>query len=478
MTQRLADFVSGTRYEDLPANVVHEAKRLLIDTIGCAIAALETESGKIAVNFAALQGGPPQATALGLEERISATAAAYVNARLANVLDIDDTFPTAAHFGNSTVFGALALAEHFDRDGKDLITAIAVGFEVGARIGSWMGPPFKVENGKVVYWNELGGPAASVVWAAVGASASISKLTPSQTNHAFGYAGACSPQPTVRKWAESPIQSMYKYADAGWCAQLGVSSALLVSLGSTAFTDILDGPNAFWKTYGSPSHDDEVLLKGLGSDWQILNTTYKPWPCCRWIHYPLTVFTRLLNKHSLKADEVEHVTVRANPFATTRIFAEQSPTEPITAEFSFPHAFAAAAYKRPPGPQWYDECFMNAPYVQAFRKKISLQGEPTASNLADFMEGGQWRGMPGGVDIKARDTVFSGTSSYAYGDPWTPETLFTDDALLEKFYGLVGSSDVSQKTVEALLGLDQKHADLKGVVELISRLGGGIIPAK
>ncbi len=320
LTQRLADFTVKTRFDDLPLPVVTESKRLLLDTLGCALGAVGTDSGRIALEYASMLGGNPDATVLGKTHRSSVTAAAYVNARLANVLDADDTFPTSTHFGNATVFSALALAEAYRRSGRELLTAIAVGFDVGARIGSWMGAPMQIENGKVIGWNELGGPAATITWAAIGASTSIAGLDAKQANHAFGIGGSNSPQPTLRKWAESVEQPMYKYADAGWCAEIGVSAAMLARLGSTGFKDILDGQNAFWKFYGSPSHDDEALMAGLGTDWQILNTTYKPWPCCRWIHHPLTAFTQLWAQHQLRPEEIERVVVRANPFALTSIF--------------------------------------------------------------------------------------------------------------------------------------------------------------
>lgn len=441
LTQRLADFAAHTRFEDLPATVVTETKRLLLDTIGCALGAVRTESGRIALDYVHLLGGKPHATVLGTTQRSSATAAAYANARLANVLDADDTFPTSTHFGNATVFSALALAELDGRSGRDLLTAIAVGFDIGARIGSWMGAPMQIENGKVIGWNELGGPAATITWAAIGASVNVAGLDAKQANHAFGIGGSNSPQPTLRKWAESVEQPMYKYADAGWCAEIGVSSALLGRLGSTGFKDILDGPNAFWKLYGSPSHDDEALLAGLGSDWQILNTTYKPWPCCRWIHHPLTAFTRLLAQHELRPEEIERVVVRANPFALTPIFLEQQPRDPLSAEFSHAHALAAAAWQIPAGPLWYEPQTMLDERIVAFRSRVSVTAEPSSSNIAEWMTGGQWRGVPGGVDIYARGQVFSCTADHASGDPWSASTLFSNEQIGRKFNVMVGLSE-------------------------------------
>ena len=87
LTQTLADFTVETRFDDLPRAVVHETKRLLLDTIGCALGAVDTPSGRIALEYVSTLGGAPRASVVGAEQRSSATAAAYANARLANVLD-------------------------------------------------------------------------------------------------------------------------------------------------------------------------------------------------------------------------------------------------------------------------------------------------------------------------------------------------------------------------------------------------------
>jgi 2-methylcitrate dehydratase PrpD len=477
LTQALAGFAANTTFEDLPAPVVRECKRLLLDTVGCAFGALGTESGQIALNYIDRLGGHPAATVIGRPVKSSAANAAYANARLANVLDADDTFPTSAHFGNATIFGALALAEDLDRTGRDLITAIAAGFDVGARVGSWMGAPFRIEDGRVVGWNELGGPPASVTWAAIGATASISQLSPEQAVHAFGIGGANCPLPTIRNWAASDTQPMYKYADAGWCAGVGVNAAMLARLGSTGFLGILDGEGGFWKLYGSPTHDDEVLLAGLGSDWQILNTTYKPWPCCRWIHHPLTAFTRLMEDHALQAADIDRVVVRANPFALTPIFCEQQPRDALTAEFSHPHALAAAAHRVPPGPEWYSQAVLSSEEIRAFRAKVFVEPEPRSANIAEWMGGGQWRGVPGGVDVEAGGARYEATADYALGDPWSGETLMSDEQLIEKFKTMVrehgGSSPVDDEALDAavalLLNIDSSQS-VRGDMDAFARL--------
>ncbi len=472
LTQTLADFAARTAFEDLPDAVVRECRRLVLDTVGCALGGLRTESGQIALRYVDRLGGRAAATVLGRAQRNSAANAGYANARLANVLDADDTFPTSAHFGNATVFSALALAEDGDRTGRDLITAIAVGFDIGARVGSWMGAPFQIRDGRVVGWNELGGPPASVTWAALGACASAAGLSPEQAHHAFGIGGANCPQPSIRKWAGSDRQPMYKYADAGWCADVGINAAMLASLGSTGFTGILDGEDGFWKLYGSPTHDDEVLLAGLGADWQILNTTYKPWPCCRWIHHPLTAFTRLMAEHGLAAQDIDRVVVRANPFALTSIFCEQQPADALSAEFSHPHALAVTAHGVAPGPEWYAPSVLSSAEIRRFRAKVFVEPEPRSANIAEWMGGGQWRGVPGGVDLEVGGERYSATADYALGDPWSAETLMSDAQLVTKFKAMAAEADTDDDRLDRAVALLQDIDAAASTRSAMDELGG------
>jgi 2-methylcitrate dehydratase PrpD len=463
LTKKLAQFAAETKYEQLPADVVRESKRLLLDTIGCAIGGVHTDSGGIALRHVRALGGNPISTIAGTGERTSPVNAAYANARLANVLDADDTFPTGSHFGSTTVFAALALAEQLGRSGRDLITAVAVGFDVGARIGSSLGLSITVEGGKVTGYAKLSGTSATMTWAGVGSAASIARMGTERTTQAFGIAGANTPLPAHAKWSASVSLPMHKYSDAGWCAQTGLSAVLLAELGSTGYADILDGDPAFWRFFGAAKVDNDALSEGLAERWHILNTTYKPWPSCRWTQYPLTAFFKLKQELGLKPDEIDRIVVKANPFAQSARFTQQQPDNQISAEFSHAHALAMGAFDVPPGPLWYAEEALRAPKYQAFRSRVTVELEPRAANLAQWMEGGQFRRIPGGVEVHARGKVHTVSVDMAAGDPWSDETLFTDEALRQKFIGMVCGTEPASS---------ERRARAERVIAAVDRLEG------
>ncbi|HSV84571.1 MAG TPA: MmgE/PrpD family protein [Ramlibacter sp.] len=455
LTRQLATFAAETSFEQLPPEVVRESKRLILDTIGCAIGGVPTDSGAIALRHVQAMGGQPTATVVG-GGRSSPVNAAYANARLANVLDADDTFPTGSHFGSTTVFGALALCEQMGRSGRDFITAVAVGFDVGARIGCSLGPPINVQDGKVVGYAPLYGTSATMTWAAVGAAASAARMGAERTTHAFGIAGANTPLPAHAKWSASVSLPMHKYSDAGWCAQTGVNAVLLAELGSTGYADILDGDLAFFRFFGAQKVDNAALSEGLAQRWHLLNTTYKPWPSCRWTHHPLTAFLRLQREHGFRAEDIERIVVKANPFALSARFKQQQPDNQISAEFSHAHVLAMAAHGVPAGPLWYSESALHDPKYRHFRERVTVELEPRAANLAEWMVDGQFRRIPGGVEVHVGGRVFAGTADMAGGDPWSEETLFTDAALREKFVGMVGGGrhEAARRVIEAVERLE------------------------
>jgi 2-methylcitrate dehydratase PrpD len=118
-----------------------------------AVGAINAPSARVALQCARFQGGALTATVLGFDTPGSAIMAAYVNGRLANILDADDTFPTATHFGNTTVFAALALAEQLGRSGRS-DQGECGGIRCRGRIGSWSGVPIQCKVGKVVGFNK------------------------------------------------------------------------------------------------------------------------------------------------------------------------------------------------------------------------------------------------------------------------------------------------------------------------------------
>ena len=125
----LVNFIVGTEYADLPSNVIHEAKRSLLDALGCAIAGIATDKGKIAVSVARRLSGPQESSILGVGDRVSCVNAAMANGELINGLDFD----AISHIHPFAIPPALAVAETVKASGKDLILSTVLAQEIAKR---------------------------------------------------------------------------------------------------------------------------------------------------------------------------------------------------------------------------------------------------------------------------------------------------------------------------------------------------------
>ena len=151
--------------------------------------------------------------------------------------------------------------------------------------------------------------------------------------------------------------------------------------------------------------------------------------------------------------------VRANPMAQSERFRAIHPAREIDAEFSHAHTLAMGALGVPAGPGWYAPGTLTDPAVAAFRERVSVELEPSSANLGEWIEDGQFRRIPGGVDVHARGTVLRRTVELAWGDPWSAETTFSDEALREKFERMVagagpGSPEASRHAARIVEGVD------------------------
>lgn len=130
----IANFIFTTRLRDLPPEVVHQAKRCLLDILGAAFGGLEIKAGQIAIRFSQTLGGPEEATVCGANTKKSYFAAALTNGILASALDVDDGHREAlGHPGAVVIPAVLAVAERERTSGKELLEAIVVGYEIGIR---------------------------------------------------------------------------------------------------------------------------------------------------------------------------------------------------------------------------------------------------------------------------------------------------------------------------------------------------------
>lgn len=439
VTGTLAAFAAEYPAASLPVEILNAGRRLTVDTLGVALGAVVLPQAQQVLDEVSSWGGAPEATLLGTKTHTSTVQAAYANSYLANLLDADETLLNYAHIANAIVPSALAVAERVGASGKDLLSAVAVGYEVAARIGA------SYRSWSLVNDQPEWSPVAGYSWVIFGVTAAAGRLlhlTKDQMASAFGIAGYSATAPSIGKWVDSDERLPHtKYVFLGPLAHSGVASALLAGRGFLGDDDVLDGDRGFWRMAGSDACDWEAMTRQLGTDWLVDQVSFKLYPSCRFMHGALDLFRGVMLDENLQPDEIEHVEVRLPQAATRSYFLNRSPAHVVEGSFSVSHAVACLAHGLPLGPEWHTDAALDRPDLRAFRQRVDVTVDPQAGPavLKQLVAEGKsyYRQCPTSITVHARGRQLSRRAENASGDPWDSTTLLDDAALEEKFVSYV-----------------------------------------
>jgi 2-methylcitrate dehydratase PrpD len=415
--QKLAEFAAGTAPGDLPARVVHEAKRVLLDSVGCAVGGLDTDKGRAAVAVARRLSGPGESSILGTALKVSAAAAAFANGETMNALDFDAILRPAVHVTPWVLTPALALGEGRSGSGAQLLLSIVLGHELGNRMARAL--PVR---------EDVSGYSFNAFGAAAGA-AGILGLGPRGLAEAMAIAGYNAPMPSYTQWERSGTSALIKYGSPGWVAMGGVVAALLAQEGYSGDLSVLDSEDGFWKYSGAREWRPEALLDGLGRDWQILGVRYKRYPCCGITHSALDAFTELLDEQQLAAEELDGVTVWMDPRAALPLWRDRQISDEVKAQFSVPYDFAVAAHRLALNWDWLRPETRQDPRIHRFMSKVSVHAHPRFDEAAREDPACQLAR----VEIRARGTTYVRETRYASGRASPERPAPPDRQLEEKF---------------------------------------------
>ncbi len=431
-TQRLACELADLRIAEIPFSVRHEARRLIVDTLGCAVAGRSTPIGEVATGMGRWYGTARQATVVGHCEQGTLLAAAYVNGRCANAMDFDETYPVGVHFGLGAVVAAIAVGEYRRISEDDLLAAVVAGYELGGRVAAMSGPMLRPGGDGEAGYPDVWGSAQSVVMAAVGAACRAFGLGPAATAQAYGIAAMHVPIPSGNRWSSAHTLPNCKYCDAGWATQVGVFAALAAQEGAESYPDFLDSDKGFAGMCGIDRPHMQHLARPVGEIWYLADITYKLWPSCRWTHYPLTALERLRDRLPDDPGRIDDVLVLTNPLAAGERFTKTTPETWVERGYSLPHVFAASLLGLPPS-EWLTDATDADPGVRRLRERIRVRLHPESGRIADCVEDGILRRIPAGVELSIDGKRLEAHCDGALGDSWIPELRASDEQLLEKF---------------------------------------------
>jgi len=369
VTQRLAHHIVETRWDDIPAAVRHQAKRSWMNFFAVALAGCRSGPVEIALRSLAEFSGGRQATLVGRAERIDALSAAFLNAAGANVHDFCDThLRTVIHPTAPVAPALLALAELRKVSGPDLLLAFILGNEVQARIGLAISPGHYSKGWHIT-------STCGVFGAAAGAGKLLG-LDERQMAWALGTASTQSSG--LCECLGTPAKSV----SVGNAARNGLWSALLAEQGFDGPPEPLNGVQGFYNAMGE-TPDLSLVTDGIGEDWEIMATSYKPYPCGFVIHPVLDCVLDWRGDHPTA--EVTRIVVRGHPLLSDRTDRPDISTG-RESQVSVQHAVAAALVTGKAGLEQFTDACVRDPKVLALRSRVEVARDTAFSTVAAAVE--------------------------------------------------------------------------------------------
>lgn len=456
-TQILADYLSGLKYEDIPANVIERAKILTLHTMGAGISASRTSAGRKAIGMAkSLGAGELNATLLGDGGTVSITNAAMANGALCDFLDWEDCSWTG-HPSTGAVPAGLAMAEGYHKSGRDYLTALVGGYDVYQRIASAVQPsPERFLQGWGLFSWQIFAPAM--------VSGKLLELDPRKMNQLIGAAGLMTPIATDH--INKSFTDFYHYQH-GLTAKSGIECAMVTRNGFYTLMDSLETCGGYYIGV-SDQCDWDWLDRDLGKEFLIMETLIKHWPVNMWVQVPMDMIDQLVRQHNIKADDVERIEV--SPFLPAR--GEDIPEEGfdsiLRAQFNIPYCIAMYLKGPKLGGGWLDDKYMTDPTILEMASHIHSVGE--LHSLRDCFVKFQQRSYP---EYHMKLVTKSGQSyetslRFPKGHPQNPYTLEESADLFRTSAGDILGKEKTEAVIDLIFNRLESVEDLSILKEYVA----------
>lgn len=358
-TTALAAFAAGLRFDDIPAPVVHKAEDLLVDWFGSALAGKGARPVESITRLAARMGPTAGPSEILIDRtRSSPYFAAMANAAASHVAEQDDVHNGSVFHPATVVFpAAVAVAQALGASGQQLLAASVAGYEVGIRVGEFLGR----SHYKVFHTTGTAGTLAAA--AAVG---HLLGLSPVQMQHAFGSAGTQS----AGLWEFLRTAADSKQLHTAHAAAAGLMSAYLAQDGFTGAAQILEGPQGMAAGMSSDA-DPRKLTAGLGTRWATAETSFKYHASCRHTHPAADALLQVMQTHGLQPGDLARVVTHVHQGAIDVLGPVTHPATVHQSKFSMGTVLALVARFGHAGLAEFDQHFQD-PATQDLRERVSM----------------------------------------------------------------------------------------------------------
>lgn len=432
IANRLAGHVAGALGRELPGDVRIKTTAHVLDTLAAILSGSRLRVGRLAADFAAAQGGTPEATLIGTAHRLPAIQAAFANGMAGHADETDDSHLRGRfHPGCGIVPAALAVAEARGASGRDLLRAVALGYDIGARAVMALG---YARPDTARHSSHSIGP----LFGATAAAAALHRLNERGVRHAFSY--AAQQASGIPFWQRDTEHVEKAFDFGGMGARNGATAAGMVAAGFTAVEDPFAGRHNLFTALGETPRP-ALLVEGLGERFEIMQASIKKWCVGSPIQSVLDATTHLVASASLRAEDIAEVVIT---LPDDRIHIVDDRTMPsVCVQYLAAVAILDGTVTFESA---HDEARMTAPDVLALRERMRLVASPELTEARPARQSI--------VEIETRGG--SRHRHHARAVRGTPDDPMTMDEVVAKARDLVQpilGPERTKETVEAVLGL-------------------------
>jgi 2-methylcitrate dehydratase len=439
VTARMARWAAALEYKHLSEEAVYQAKRFLLDSVGCALGGYQQHDVKIALAVLDEIAGRGPATVIGTGKRIDAVSASLANALMIRCMDYNDIYWKQDPSHPSDIFpAAIAGCERAKSGGKELIVGLVLGHEFEMRFCEAAFPGIR-ERG----WHH----ATLTAFVSPIVAGRALRLGWEEIQHAVGI--SASRHATLGAVTAGKLTMMKNTVDP-LATQSGMLAALLAEKGYTGPEHVVDGKEGLSHCFG-PEWKLNILTDALGESWRITKCGMKAFPTEALTHTPISAVLDIVKSNDLKPEQVTKIQIRSLARAAD-ILSDPSKYDPRskeTADHSLPYVIAAALAERQVTPAQFEMNKIMDPTIRAQLKKVEVVADPEIEKVFPALQ----RVI---VNISSTDgRSFSKQLDYPKGDPRNP---LSDAEIEEKFAALaegVLSKGAQKKLKEAIWSLEK-----------------------
>jgi 2-methylcitrate dehydratase PrpD len=364
-TKTLAGFVANTGYPDLPAGVRERAKDCILDWIGSALAGKGSPTDRCMEPVVRELGGRGRAALVGAGASTTPAAAALYNGTISAVMEIDDVHELVSlHPGIGVIPAALAVAEEAGSPGRDLLAAVALGYDVAVRVARAAG------ESHYHFWHATG---TCDTFGAAAAAGKLLHLDAERLLMALGLAGTQA----AGLWESTTTSAVTaKHLHSGKAAFTGILSALLARHGMRGSATILEGEKGFLASSSkATARDLEGLTQDFGGPFLIQRNFFKKYACCKACIEGIDGIRHLMARHRLPPADIAKVAVALMP-ENFWLVGNAHPKDAYEAKFSLPFCIALAVVTGGASVHDFTDRMLQDPRIQEWMRKVEVRGDP------------------------------------------------------------------------------------------------------